>query len=62
MKVLHLAFTKTKRSKPELYVSDFCSVPEHQFYQQMIGILRWMIEIGRIDISVEVSYLSRYIV
>ena len=27
----------------------------------MIGILRWMIEIGRIDISVEVSYLSRYL-
>ena len=71
MKVLHLSFTKTSRSatspfssnkyKPELDNSDLCTPTEHQFFQQMIGILRWMIEIGRIDISIEVSYLSRYL-
>ena len=71
MRILDLAFTKTSRSamspfssnkyKSELDVFDFCTPTEHQFFQQMIGILRWMIEIGRIDISIEVSYLSRYL-
>ena len=28
----------------------------------MIGILRWMIELGRIDICMEVSLISRYLV
>ena len=71
MKVLNLAFTKASRKatspfssskyNPELDISDFCSPTEHQFFQQMIGILRWIIEIGFIAISIEVSYLSRYL-
>ena len=28
----------------------------------MIGILRWLVELGRIDIAYEVSLLSRYLV
>ena len=29
-------------------------------YQQMIGSLRWSIELGRIDITTEVSFLSSF--
>ena len=47
--------------RPELDVTEFCSEEEHQFYQQMIDILRWIIELGRIDICMEVSHLSRYL-
>lgn len=47
--------------RPEMDVSDLCDANEHQFYQQVVGIARWMIEIGRIDISYEVSIMSRYL-
>ena len=30
------------------------------FYQNLIGVLIWAIELGRIDIAFEVSALSRY--
>ena len=32
-----------------------------QFYQEMIGILRWAVEIGRVDILLEVSLLSTHL-
>ncbi|KAL7464783.1 hypothetical protein ACHAXS_005117 [Conticribra weissflogii] len=35
--------------------------PEHaSYYQSLMGIFRWIIELGRIDISTEVSMLSSY--
>ena len=46
--------------RPELDMSRLCDPDEHQFFQQMIGIARWMIELGRMDINIEVSLLSRY--
>ena len=35
---------------------------ESNYYQSLIGILRWLIEMGRIDICTEVSMLSSYVV
>ena len=32
-----------------------------QTYQELIGILRWAVEIGRIDILLEVSLLSSHL-
>jgi hypothetical protein len=32
------------------------------FYQHLIGVLRWMVELGRVDIATKVSMLSSYIV
>ena len=32
------------------------------YYQSLIGALRWAVELGRIDIIVEVGMLSRYCV
>ena len=71
MKDINLNFTKSAKSllqqfnnikyKPELDVTPLCDEVQHQFYQQMVGILRLMIELGRIDISTEISLMSRYL-
>ena len=33
----------------------------HTFFQQLIGILRWAVELGRINIACEVSILSSFL-
>lgn len=48
--------------RPELDVSSLCTDTEVTFFQNLIGILRWIIELGRIDIAYEVSILSSYLV
>ena len=53
-------FSNTKY-RPELDFTTYCTEKEHHFFQQLIGILRWMIELGRIDILTEVSLMSRYL-
>jgi hypothetical protein len=54
-----------------LFPTDYCPDtdvtepldPEcSSFYQHLIGIMRWMVELGHIDIVVEVSMLSSYLV
>ena len=34
---------------------------QHNVYQNLIGVLRWLIELGYIDILLEVSLLSQYL-
>ena len=46
--------------RPELDVSPFCNDDDANFYQQSIGVLRWAVELGRIDICCEVSMLAAY--
>ena len=46
--------------KPELDVTDECDAEHVSRFQQLIGILRWAVELGRIDIQVEVSIMSSY--
>jgi hypothetical protein len=46
--------------RPEIDVSPLLSSDGIQKYQQLIGTLRWMIELGRVDILHEVSKLSSY--
>jgi hypothetical protein len=31
------------------------------FYQHLIGVMRWMVDLGRIDIATEVSMSSSYL-
>ena len=45
---------------PEIDESDELGPEEITFYQEIIGMLRWAIEIGRVDIHMEVSLLSSY--
>jgi hypothetical protein len=47
-------------TRPELDVTDYCNSDEGNYFQQQIGVLRWMVELGRIDIAVEVSMLASY--
>ena len=44
--------------RPELDVSTELDHEEASYYQSLIGILRWAVELGRIDITAEVSMMS----
>ena len=46
--------------EPELDTSPELSPDLASFYMSEIGVLRWMVEIGRIDIGTEVSMLSSH--
>jgi hypothetical protein len=47
--------------KPELDDSPELDPTRANFYQSQIGILRWCVDLGRIDIITEVSMLSTYL-
>ena len=47
--------------RPEMDVSELLSDTLINRYQQLIGMLRWSIELGRIDIQTEVSCLSQHL-
>ena len=51
----------TNDYRPELDTSQECSPAQVQFFQNIMGILRWLVELGRIDIGYEVSILSSYL-
>lgn len=46
--------------EPEMDGSEVLSDEDRTYYQELIGILRWATEIGRVDILLEVSLLSQY--
>ena len=47
--------------RPEIDVSpELCPV-DAAYYQSLIGILRWMVELGRIDICLETSMMSSHL-
>jgi hypothetical protein len=47
--------------RPELDVSEECRTDQASYFQNLIGVLRWVIELGRVDILIEVSKLSHYL-
>ena len=47
--------------RPELDLSPELEGELFSYYQSQIGILRWMVEIGRTDIITEVSELSSHL-
>jgi hypothetical protein len=47
--------------RPELDVSNLCSDHEGNYFQNLIGVLRWIVELGRIDINFEVASLSSFL-
>jgi hypothetical protein len=47
--------------KPELDATPFLDESGIQLYQGYIGILRWIVELGRVDTMVEVSQLSSFL-
>ncbi len=48
--------------RPELDFMPELSAQQTNYYQGLIGILRWVVELGRIDIIMPVSFLSCYLV
>lgn len=46
--------------KPELDVTKECDAEMVSQYQQLIGILHWAVELGRIDIQLEIAIMSQY--
>jgi hypothetical protein len=46
--------------KPELDVSKECNEEEVSQYHQRIGVLRWAVELGRVDICTEVSMMAAH--
>ena len=49
------------RFRPDLYVTTELGEELTNRYQQLIGVLRWSIELGRIDILKELSCLSQHL-
>ena len=47
--------------KPELDCTAELRADGLQWYQEMVGQLRWAIELGRCDLLLEVSHMSRYL-
>ena len=47
--------------RPELDTSNELNESDASYYQSLIGILRWMVEIGRVDICLEVSMMSSHL-
>ena len=41
--------------------SIICSDSEANYYKNFIGALRWIVELGRIDINYEAAILSQYL-
>jgi hypothetical protein len=46
---------------PSTDISDLLDLDCSSFYQHHIGEMRWMVELGRINIATEVSMLSSYL-
>jgi Reverse transcriptase (RNA-dependent DNA polymerase) len=47
--------------RPELDASDELNGEQITLYQELIGELRWAVELGRIDILLEVSFMSSHL-
>ena len=47
--------------RPELDCTNELKVDGMQWYQEIVGSLRWAIEIGRVDILLETSLMSSYL-
>ena len=44
--------------RPEIDVTDELNMTDAAYYQSLIGILRWIVELGRADITVEASMMA----
>jgi hypothetical protein len=47
--------------RPELDVTPLLDEDLARYYQQLIGILRWAVELGRLDLHLSVALLAQYL-
>ena len=52
---------RTTSYRPEFDVSPELTPRDSAYYQSLIGILRWIVELGRIDICLEVSMMPSHL-
>ena len=52
----------TSGYRPDIDVTAELDAVDASYYHSMIGILRWILELGRIDITCEISMLSSHLV
>jgi hypothetical protein len=57
---IHICFIK-RQGASLLETSAELKADGVQYFQELIGVLRWAVEIGRVDILLEVSLLSTYL-
>jgi hypothetical protein len=50
----------TSNYRPELGYTPFLDVSAANYYMELIGFLRWIVELGCIDIMIDVSLLSSH--
>ena len=48
-------------NRPELDVSPELDPSDASYYQSLIGVLRWIVELGRVDICLECSMMSSHL-
>ena len=51
----------TARYRPDLDMTQLLSDEQANYYQNLIGVLRWAVELGQIDIHMQVAILSSYL-
>ena len=44
--------------RPEIDVSEELNATDAAYYQSLVGILRWIVELGRVDIATEASMMA----
>ena len=47
--------------RPELDTSIFCNDKQVRVFQQILGMLRWLIELGRMDVLLETTLLASFL-
>jgi hypothetical protein len=47
--------------RPELEVTTELEPIEAAYYQSLVGVLRWMVELGRVDICLECSMMLSHL-
>ena len=47
--------------RPEIDVSSELGESEASYFHSLVGVLRWIVELGRVDIDVEVSMMSSHL-
>ena len=51
----------TSNYRPEIDITEELGEDEASYYQSLIGLLRWIVELGRVDICCKVSMMSSHL-
>ena len=50
----------TSGYRPEIDITPEIGEEDAAYFHSLIGVLRWIVELGRVDINVEASMLSSH--